>query len=99
MWWGLRNLKQRRGEAPGFYWRGLLIVVPVLVLTALGLISLRQDRVLAEAEARERAQELAEELARNVEAGLKQDTGALIFDVDPKGELLFPPPIADAGAP
>jgi signal transduction histidine kinase len=85
---------------PSFYWRGVLIVVPVLVLTVLGLISLRQDRVLAEAQARERAHELAEELAENVVTALKEHAtseDALAFEVDRSGELRFPPPLAPTG--
>lgn len=87
---------------PSFYWRGVLIVVPVLVLTVLGLISLRQDRVLAEAQARERARELAEELAQIVLTALAEQrtsSNALTFEVNQRGDLIFPPPLANAGTP
>ena len=39
-----------------FLWQGLLIVLPVLVLAAVGLFSLRQDKLLVQHEAAERAQ-------------------------------------------
>ncbi len=44
-----------RQRQPRFLWRGLLIVVPVAVLAAFGMLSLRQDRRLVEGEVRERA--------------------------------------------
>ena len=57
-------------KPPSFLWQGLLIVLPVVLLAALGLLSLRQDRRLAEQDAQDRARELlrqlAPELARSV---------------------------------
>ena len=87
--------KRTGGETPGFLWRGVLIVVPVLALTGLGLYSLRQDRSLAEAEARERAHALAEQLADEIETALKKEDGKglVIFEANDQGELIFPPPV------
>ena len=48
---------------PSFFWQGLLIILPVVMLSALGLVSLRQDRGLAEREAEERAAGLAAQLS------------------------------------
>lgn len=48
---------------PGFRWQAVLIVLPLVVLTVVGLLSLRQDRLLAREEARERASRMALELA------------------------------------
>ncbi len=48
-----------------FLGHALLILVPVAALAVFGLLSLRQDRLLAEREAQERAQALAELLARD----------------------------------
>src|SRR4051812_14104742 len=50
-------------QKPSFLWQGLLIVLPVMVLAGFGLSFLRQDKRLAENEARERAQLLADDLS------------------------------------
>jgi signal transduction histidine kinase len=55
-WW-------RRERASSFFWQGILILGPAILLAAFGLYSLRQDRVLAEHEAREQAGRLAVEWA------------------------------------
>ena len=62
---------------PRFWWQGALIILPALVLAAMGLYSLRQDRILARAEAREQASRLVQELTnvvlpRVLEPGLAQ---------------------------
>jgi signal transduction histidine kinase len=44
---------------PGFFWQGLLIVLPAVVLGSLGLFLLRQDRLLAEREAADEARKIA----------------------------------------
>lgn len=51
---------------PTFLWQGLLILLPVALLSALGLLSLRQDRRLAEQDARQRAREMVRQLASAV---------------------------------
>jgi signal transduction histidine kinase len=56
---------------PRFFWRGVLILLPVALLAGVGIYSLRQDRVLAEIEAKERCQSLAENVARAVVAELQ----------------------------
>ena len=70
---------------------------PVLVLTVLGLYSLKQDRLLAEAQARERAQELAESFASEIMGVLQKEPSGkevLRFQLDSAGKLVFPPPVA-----
>ena len=54
---------------PTFLWQAILITLPVAVLAAVGLVSLRQDKLLAEQEAREQAQAIAWPLAR--ECGMR----------------------------
>ena len=49
-------------KPPTFFWQGLLILMPVAVLAGLGLLSLRQDRRLAEQDAQDRARELLRQL-------------------------------------
>jgi signal transduction histidine kinase len=51
---------------PSFLWQGILILLPVAVLTALGLYSLRQDRLLAEQDAKELGATTALRLAQAV---------------------------------
>src|SRR2546422_11540501 len=99
---GLRKFLAQTPRQPSFFWRGAFIVLPVLVLTVVGLLSLRQDRLLAEAQGRQRAQELAEELANAVTTKLQQldlEPDAVSFVVDSSGQLVFPPPKASLPVP
>ena len=48
---------------PNFFWQGLLIILPASLLAAIGLFSLRQDRILAEHEAMAQARRIAGDLA------------------------------------
>ena len=83
----------RRNRPPTFFWQGVLIVLPLAVLAALGLFSLRQDKVLAQHEATERAQRLADQLAQDLWAELTDLSGPNLpmFKVDGAGALVFPP--------
>src|SRR5580692_7995556 len=49
----------RKSRQSTFFWQGILILLPVGVLTVLGLYSLRQDRLLAEQDAKERGAAIA----------------------------------------
>jgi signal transduction histidine kinase len=86
----------RNQATKAFAWQALLILLPVAVLAALGVYSLRQDRLLAQHEAAERAQSLAEDLLPKVWAGLtNRDSGWLGpigFRVSPEGALVSPVP-------
>jgi signal transduction histidine kinase len=80
-----------------FLWRGLLIVLPLVLLAGVGLHSLRQDRILAEHEARERAQSFADDLADRLWMALtsvpdRERLQRCAFQVDARGQLAFPPP-------
>ena len=48
--------KSSYNTKPTFLWQALLIVLPIIVLAIVGFFSLRQDKLLAQQEARERAQ-------------------------------------------
>src|SRR5947207_574630 len=88
------NVKaSRQARPPTFFWQGLLIVLPVAVLATVGFFSLRQDKTLAQHEATERAQALADELAESYWAELTQapDTNLPRFEVDAEGQLVWPP--------
>ena len=48
---------------PGFFWHGVLIVLPAVVLTVLAFVALRHDRLLARQQATEQAARLAQHAA------------------------------------
>jgi len=68
---------------PRFLWQAVLIVLPVFVLAAVGLSSLRQDKLLAEQEARERARQIADELADKI----WNEVAVLRLDLSPQNQL------------
>ncbi|MBU6401268.1 MAG: HAMP domain-containing histidine kinase [Verrucomicrobia bacterium] len=51
---------------PQFFWQGLLIVLPAILLGGVGFYSLRQDRIIAEHDATEQAKKIAATVARAV---------------------------------
>ena len=99
--------RQQNERKPGFFWQGLLILLPVVVLCVAGLASLRQDRRLVDAQARQRAQEIAEELADQIDAELASTNESargsspqpLSFLMDRGGRLLSPPPVSGLPTP
>jgi signal transduction histidine kinase len=54
--------RSKSERAPSFFWQGVLIILPVAILALAGVFSLRQDAILAEAEARRKAGEVADAL-------------------------------------
>ncbi len=91
--------KTSQQRNPTFVWQALLILVPVMLLAIVGFFSLRQDKLLAEQEAQERAQAIADELRAQVWMALTNGglvagpPASLRFQVDNGGRLLFPPPV------
>src|SRR5260370_1569 len=86
-----------RGRRPTFLWQGLLILLPALVLAAVGFFSLRQAKPLAQRDAAEKAQAIADELAQKLWAALaeqKDDQRFRYFEISTAGELVHPPPCA-----
>ena len=88
----------RTTRKPTFFWQGMLILLPVAVLAVIGVISLRQDKILAEHDARERAQVIADDLAAKIwneltakESSLLDPSNGPAFEVDQAGQLMFPP--------
>jgi signal transduction histidine kinase len=93
--------RARQQRKPTFWWQGLLILLPVAVLAVLGALSLRQDRVLAEHDATERARGIAEDLLPKI-WDVIQATNAprqIAFEIDPSGGLLDPPPCLETPVP
>jgi signal transduction histidine kinase len=60
----MTTLKSKR--KPAFFWQGACILLPIAVLAVLGLFSLRQDRLLAEQDAKEIGASAARSLAREI---------------------------------
>ncbi len=54
---------------PVFFWQAVFILLPVVGLACFGLYSLRQDRLLAEQEARESGAALVQRMAEVVSTG------------------------------
>jgi TolA-binding protein len=87
---------------PTFLWQAVLILLPVLLLAVVGFFSLRQDRLLVQHEAAERAQTLAGNLVALVWGELTakgQGFESRAFKVDSTGQLVFPPASAPVPDP
>jgi signal transduction histidine kinase len=89
---------------PAFFWQALLIVLPVIVLAVVGFVSIRQDKLLAQHEAADRAQTIADDLlprlwAELMATNLPHASEYHAFRVDKAGQLLFPPLVADLPVP
>jgi len=86
---------KRTNRKPRFFWQGVLILAPMLVLAKLGALAIWQDKRMAEHEANLRAQELAEEAAGKLafEWTAHPPSGADAFRVNATGELLEPKPL------
>jgi signal transduction histidine kinase len=90
--------KRRRRTA---FLGGLLLALPVLVLSVFGLLSLRQDRKIMESEVRERAQAFANEATERCWKRLAtvRDTDIQQFRVSTNGGLLVPPQVQTVPSP
>ncbi|HTA29001.1 MAG TPA: HAMP domain-containing sensor histidine kinase [Candidatus Cybelea sp.] len=77
-------------QSRSFLWQAILVVLPVALLTVLGLYSLRQERRLVEIEAKERCQVLAEDYARAVVGELQNPAPQPFSEItlDASGNLL-----------
>jgi signal transduction histidine kinase len=88
---------------PKFFWQAALILLPVIVLSVMGWFSLRQDKILAEHDAKERAQAVADDLLPKIwnelTANPSDDTNHPSFQVDDNGQLIFPPPYQPVPTP
>src|SRR5262245_52390934 len=94
----------REQGKPRFLWQAVLILLPVAVLSALGWLSVSQDKILARHDATERARSIAEELAGKIwteltAAGSNAASGPHYFQVDDAGRLIFPPAYAQVPVP
>lgn len=80
---------------PGFFWQGVLILAPMIVLAKLGALAIWQDKRMAEHDAELRAQDLAEQVADRLSVAWlgyqASNTHHILIDFD--GNLLSPPPM------
>ena len=86
-----------RVQRKTFFWQAALILLPVVVLALIGWASLRQDKILAEHDARERAQAVADQLLPVLSTELtaspsNESSNQVVLQIDDAGQLLFPPP-------
>ncbi len=99
---GERRVKPKNRK-PTFFWQGVLILAPMLVLAKLGALTLWQDKRMAQHEATLRAQDAAEEAAQLIWNGLQNfgdpRNSTKRIDIDRAGHLVFPPPYDAAPAP
>jgi signal transduction histidine kinase len=96
--------RSRHPRKPTFIWQPLLILFPVGILAVLGFLSLRQDKIIAQHEAVERAQTIADLLVPRLwsaltNGGAPEAFESHAFQIDNIGELLFPPPLAATPSP
>ncbi len=72
---------KRHGSRPTrFGWQIVLIAAPVLILSAISLYSLRQDRASVEQDARDRAQTLVSSLSDQWRESVSKDVEAFLTD-------------------
>jgi len=99
----------------GFFWLALSLSIPIAILSVIGAISLRTDRAVAEAEAKERAQTLSQqaaeivrldwtafldsEVSRNHAVDSFSHAETPRFLMSEQGQLFFPPPIPSPDGP
>ena len=95
-----RDTPRPRARTPGFFWQGVLILLPTALLAAAGIWALRRDYMQTRAEARERAQTLADAAANHLWTELNgrsrlDSAGSrwLGFRIDGQGSLLSPAPV------
>jgi signal transduction histidine kinase len=83
-------------------WQAALILLPILLLAALGAYYLRQDRILVRHEAERHARAIAEDITSKLWDALRDPASRAnsnAFEVDAGGNLLFPPPFETAPTP
>jgi signal transduction histidine kinase len=83
-------------------WQAALILLPILLLAALGAYYLRQDRILVRHEAEQHARGIADDITSKLWNALRDPasrTGSNAFQVDARGNLLFPLPFETAPTP
>lgn len=60
----MKRVDRATQKTPGFYWQGVLIVLPVVLMSVLGLRALQRDKAAVAEDARQQAEALAKELSQ-----------------------------------
>ena len=97
----MRMDRGRNSRTP-LVWQAALIILPVLLLAGLGAYYLRQDRVLVRHETEARARALATDVTTKLWDALRDPesrTGTNAFQVDARGNLVYPPPFETTPTP
>lgn len=95
-------MERRRNSRTSLAWQAALIILPILLLASLGAYYLRQDRILVRHEAEQRARAIAEDITTKLWDALRDPasrTPENAFQIDARGNLLFPPPFETTPAP
>jgi signal transduction histidine kinase len=87
-----RPVKQNR--KPRFFWQGVLILAPMLVLAKVGALAIWQDKRMAEHEAKLRAQDLAEQVAGKIADTWMSLPPHGLINLDSNCNLIQPRPMA-----
>src|SRR5579862_2359783 len=93
--------KPPKHATPGFERYAWLVLVPIAILAAFSFISLQRDQRMAQQDATERAQQLANDILDRIWLELsyerhRPDFKGVTFTVDNAGTLISPKPIPDA---
>src|SRR5436190_11561742 len=79
---------------PSFFWQGVLILTPVLILTGIGVAALWKERQFAMRDAESRAQQLASSVASRILNELDHLAASTLpearIQFDESGKLIFP---------
>src|SRR3954451_7959948 len=109
-----RSAVARSARSASFFWQAVFILLPVAILAAIGVYTLKRDKAFAEQEARERASAVAEDVAERLLAvlgagpdgqtrnDLVQPKRVGTIFIDEKGNLIshtFLDPLATASTP
>src|SRR5262245_23018932 len=98
----MRTRRPQRNRT--FFWHGVLIVLPVAVLAMVGVVSLRQDKLIGRHEAEVRAQGIADARAQKLSdeiagAAGRDHSQQPAFVIDQAGQLIFPPSVEPVPRP
>jgi len=85
---------KRTSRKPKFFWQGVLILAPMLVLAKVGALAIWQDKRMAEHEANLRAQDLAEQVAEKIADTWMSLPLHGLMNLDSNANLVQPRPIA-----
>jgi signal transduction histidine kinase len=83
---------KRKNRKPSFFWQGVLILAPMLVLAKVGALAIWQDKRMAQHEAQLRGEDLAEQAADRLSVAwlTRQSSNTDRILIDFNGDLVQP---------